>query len=91
MHRLGGQRGTDCRNARLVGVRCLRVADEIDDELRQRAREGLLLQHPTVEALNTLGTLELEDEARRLRRLNSSGGVDPCGHARRNWAGDSNS
>lgn len=64
---------------------------EIDDELRRRAREGLLLHHPTVEALNTLGTLELEDEARRLRRLNSSGGVDPCGHARRNWGGDSNS
>lgn len=44
---------------------------EIDDELRRRAREGLLLHHPTVQALNTLSTLELEDEARRLRGLNS--------------------
>ncbi|POX66238.1 hypothetical protein C3481_13160 [Microbacterium sp. Ru50] len=49
---------------------------EIDDELRRRAREGLLLQHPTVDALNTLGTLELEDEARRLRGLNSPDAAD---------------
>ncbi len=43
---------------------------EIDDELRRRAQEGLLLQHPTVEALNTLSTRNLEDEAQRLRGRN---------------------